>query len=235
MSEVEVGGMNMRDFHAKCSGSVFYINGELYNCESAHGTNSDSEEDSNFLITGSLMVDELWRSAAIHPEDTSHEIVCDFSHPELGYINMWGAAHYLSRHAERQWKVGFNRRNISVGNNFDRDMREVNIPKIENNLNLAAVVREIFSPFYYSWDQALSYVSNSNKFSAAFHKYVCFSQSVHFPHVLIVYKDIPVGYVDTDTREKFLFPSGDYVQAILPFTATIKEDLDDVIVRSNWG
>lgn len=247
---VKICEMDSDDFHTKLSGSIVKIDDTIFRIDAVHSRYTEDEDEyrdeddepperesptveGHFLSVDRTQI--VWERHTYGWEElaTLHDI--DLSHPDVGYVNYQRSTVYVMRRAERQWKLGYNSRNVYVGNVLDEEHSHLGIyALIHLSTTDAAFVQEVFDPFYHSHIAALALIRQGQLLSAAISPHVALGQSARFPYILILYKNIPVGYVDDDNKW-FLFETADYVNNLLPVRANIKEDLEDVIVRSEWG
>lgn len=236
MDDITIAGMSLQDFHSKCSNSIFYVDGELFQLQRvSEGEPESYDEDGEPIygepsIEGSVIDgDGNWSMVL---EDDLEEFASrsfDFTFPVCGYVNHNTGATYIQRNVDRQWKIGYNSRNILVKDCFEQEREKLDLVI---NTGSARFINALFNPFYYEWRHALALVDSGKAISAAISQHVCIGRSMYFSDTILVYKNIPVGY--HRDGKWYLFETASYVQKILPFNCIIKEDLSDVIIRSEW-
>jgi len=235
----EIAGMDIRDFSNKCGGSIFRVDDNIFFMDGLDRGDPDIEdypEESSYpegSFIGSILTKgvrgEEWTIKRYSVDDLLRANI-DLSYPQVGYVNYKKGAVYVQRNVERQWKVGFNGRTVSFLDRFSKERKLAGIPIIYSNLHTnGEFIRRLFNRFYYSPERAISMVRNGERIGAAISRHIYIGQSLNFPHLLVCYKNIPIGYIDSSNR-KFIFKEAAYVEKILPFNVVVVEDIANVAV-----
>lgn len=224
-----IAGFEVRDFANKCGGSIFKVNGELFFMEGLSPPNEDDDgfQEDVHSIAGSTIFSSQpnrfsWAGIEI-PLNEMAAATIDFTYPQVGYVNFKKGAVYMQRRVERQWKVGFHHRTVAFFDRFSREREALGISLVIRSLHSSAeFVKRAYDRFYYSHDRAIAMIRNGERLGAAISPYIYIGQSLNFDNLLICYKDIPIGYIDSDDN-KFIFKEAEYVRKLLPFDVEIRE------------
>jgi hypothetical protein len=229
---VEFCGMEPSDFGSKLGGSIFRVNGEIFQLSEVEGGwDEDEERERDPCLRGMILTDRgrEWRDTYYYHDDS---LQIDISFPKVGYVNYKSGAVYVCRLVERQYKYGYNRRVVHINDRFQAERQhlgmEYNDPDLVNNPHFIA---RLFDRFFFSYDQALSLIRRGRRLGAALNPYVYIGRSLEFDKPVICYKDKVVGYIDGPTN--FLFPEADYVGRLLP-NFEVKEDASNVAIGFDW-
>jgi hypothetical protein len=225
---VEFFDYSLRDLNRKIQGTVFLHNGEPWQFRQI--LERDDVERPNQVVQAYVVVGNQWSL-----QTAGYEVMdnIEWYQPELGYVNHNRSAHYLIRTVSRQYMLGFNLHNYVLGKAFTHERTQLLNGSLwpRDGVNTPAFIKAVVDRQYFATDDILTFIREGRILSGAVSPDIAISQSVNFDHPLICYKDKVVGYVDKDTSDKFLFSPAEYVETILPFSVTIKEDNNDLISR----
>ena len=232
-------GMGTGDFNSKLSGSIFRVNGEVFqlNHVGDRGDDDDLFSDNDsvvqtaFTLHGSVLDDLAhWMPKTFDPDEGTLQV--DLSFPIIGYVNYKSGAVYMSRNAERQYKMGYNHRIAKVSDRFKAERNTIGVEYARDVANNAHFVARLFDRFFFTYDHAISLVRSGKRLGAAISPYIYIGTSGEYDNPIICYKDKVVGYVDGTTN--YLFPDAEYVGKLLP-SFQLKQETDDVSLRTNWN
>lgn len=230
-------GMGPGDFSSKLGGSIFRVNGQIFQLSTVGREDSfddDDEREGNereFELVGmELDSQRRWQRASYDPDAES--VVVDLSFPTVGYVNYKAGAVYMARDAQRQYKMGYNHRVVKVSDRFDYERRALGIAISDDVVSNPQFVSRMFDRFFFTYTQAISAIRNRTRLGAAISPQVYIGLSGEYNHPVICYKDKVVGYVDGLTN--YLFPDAAYVGTLLP-SYTIKQETTDVAIRTEWN
>jgi hypothetical protein len=220
---------SLRDLNRKIQATVFLHNGEPWQFRQIL---EREDVDRANQVVQAYVVDA---GGAWSLQTSGYSVMdeIEWYQPELGYVNHNRSAHYLIRTVSRQYMLGFNLHNYVLGKAFANERVGLLGGRlfIREGITDPAFIKAVVNRRYFSSADVLSFIREGRILSGAVSPDIAISQSVNFDHPLICYKDKVVGYVDKDTSDKFLFSPAEYVETILPFSVTIKEDNNDLISR----
>ena len=236
MSEILISGMSLGDFATKCGGSTFLLDGELFTLHRVQEEEESYYDDEGDVVREPARIDGAiinsrgrWESVTEDDLEKFASRSFDFTFPACGYVNHKKFAYYIQRNVERQWKIGYHSRNVLFKNFFDKEVSKFEVGYSTSD---GVFMLDLFNPQYYDWQHALDLVESGEVINAAINHHVCIGRSLYFSDPVLVYKNIPIGYFRDN--KWYLFETASYVQKILPFNCNIKEDITDVVIRSEW-
>lgn len=249
-SRIELNGMDSVDLRRKVVGSVVRIGGEISKVDYVRlcrgdddnyiDDEDDYDDDSVYLLlkisrkgtnTSGKMV---WDNTTLRVEE-SDDSFFDLSFPEPGYVNYKGGSLYVTRLAARQWHLGLNPSCTTISDKFSEERRVsekvIDMDSIFDNLHF---LDRMYNRRYMSYENVIYSILTKQRIGGSINRYVYIGRNLLMPHMVICYKDTPVGYVDRETLTPYLFSPAEYVQKVLPVRAQIKENNDGIVVRTKW-
>jgi hypothetical protein len=224
---VEFFDYSIRDLNRKIDSTIFLRNGELFKFRQIY--NREDVDSANEVVRGSIPHNGTWVDMP-YPYRVMDEL--EWCSPPLGYFNHRGCSYYLVRTVQRQYKLGFNLNNYSMGGGFEADrLRLLNGRFASNSLRTPGLVSSCLWPEYIPFSEVIDGIVEGTLLSGAVSKEIAINQTLSFNHPVISYKDKVVGYVDISQGESYLFEPADYIERIVPFPVTIKGDGNDLISR----
>jgi len=249
MHSILINDMDHEDLNRKISGSVVRLDGKLIRIERVRlrdhndedvGRDPDELERGDYVFISGYKEDTnalgklCW--CPYHQEvGENEEFEFDLAFPDTGYVNYKGGSLYVTRQAARQWKMGLHPNCTVISDKF-RSERAIgnyliDMGSIHNNLHFLS---RVFVRKYMTYNAVVGSILNKERIGGAINKYIYIGRSAAFPHMVICYKDMPVGYVDRETLSPYLFHPAEYVQSVLTVPATIKESINDITIRTEW-
>ena len=249
MREILINDMDHEDFNRKVSGSVVQLNDKLVRIERIRVRDEDGEEigrspedleRSDYLVVSGYVETTaadgklVWNT---YKEEVGHDdtLNYDLTFPDTGYVNYKGGSLYVTRRAARQWKMGLHPNCTYISDkSFAERVLSKNVIDMDTIYNNLHFLQRMFRRKYMAYNAVVAAIMDKSRIGGAINKYIYIGRSASFPHMVISYRDIPVGYIDKETLEAYLFHPAEYVQSVLPVTATIKETTDDITIRTEW-
>ena len=122
-----------------------------------------------------------------------------FDYPKLGYVNVEDYCIHLQRFGYRQYRKGYDSRNITRTSPVQEERMMLN--RSVDNSHGAKTLDSLFNPSFLSVRDTFTEVSEGNKLACAFNSDFFFALKAHSPKVVLGYKQWIIGNVNSDNME----------------------------------